>query len=358
MKKELAGILWFSFTTDIWSTEVSNDSLLSLTAHWLTDSIERKSAVLHAQPMYQAHTGEYICAQYKQMLAHWEIKDEQVHLIVRDNAANMFKAIKDAAFPDLGCFAHTLQLIVNAGVLSQRALVDTLAVCRKIVGHFRRSSLAYCRLKEIQKNLGLAQHRLKQDKPTWWNSTLYMLQTIKEQKMALAAYATEYAIPQLHVTPNQLDLTSKVIAALHPIEEITKSVSADAASASLIIPFIRIPHRTLEFHKDDCGIRTMKREMLSSLNRRYIAVEANAPLVLATILDPVTAITATQSSLAPEPPPKRARTVTLNCLSEILEEAGATVSNVSSSEGEKNLAEPLIPFYRANSYSCWAENRV
>ena len=102
----------------------------------------------------------------------------------------------------------------------------------------------------------------------------------------------------------------------------------------------------------------MKREMLSSLNRRYIAVEANAPLVLATILDPVTAITATQSSLAPEPPPKRARTVTLNCLSEILEEAGATVSNVSSSEGEKNLAEPLIPFYRANSYSCWAENRV
>lgn len=66
MKKELAGVLWFSFTTDIWSTEVSNDSLLSLTAHWLTDSFERKSAVLHAQPMYQAHTGEYICAQYKQ----------------------------------------------------------------------------------------------------------------------------------------------------------------------------------------------------------------------------------------------------------------------------------------------------
>ena len=162
--------------------------------------------------------------------------------------------------------------------------------------------------------------------------------------MALAAYATEYAIPQLHVTPNQLDLTSKVIAALHPIEEITKSVSADAASASLIIPFIRIPHRTLEFHKDDCGIRTMKREMLSSLNRRYIAVEANAPLVLATILDPVTAITATQPSQAPEPPPKRARTVTLNCLSEILEEAGATVSNVSSSEGEKTLRNRLSLF--------------
>ena len=190
--------------------------------------------------------------------------------------------------------------------------------------HLERSSLAYCRLKEIQQNLGLAQHRLKQDEPTRWNSTLYMLQTIKEQKMALAAYATEYDIPQL--TPNQLELTSKVIAALNPIEEIIKSVSTDAASASLIIPFIRILRRTLENHEDDCGIRTMKREMLSSLNRRYIGVEANAPLVLATILDPrfkdkffssateranarellnakVTAITTTQPSQAQESPP-------------------------------------------------------
>ena len=178
--------------------------------------------------------------------------------------------------------------------------------------------MAYCCLKEIQQNLGLAQHRLKQDEPTQWNSTLYMLQTIKEQKMALAAYAPEYAIPQL--TPNQLDLTSKVIAALHPIEEITKSDSTDAASASLIIPVIRILRRTLEDHEDDCGIHTMKREMLSSLNRQYIAVEANAPLVLATILDArdlleakATAITATQPSQAPEPSPKRAQTVTLNC---------------------------------------------
>lgn len=233
------------------------------------------------------------------------------------------------------------------------------------------------RLRVLSATRNRAQHRLKQDEPTRWNSTLYMLQTIKEQTMALAAHATEYAILQL--TPNQLDLTSKIIAALHPIEKITKSVSTDA-SASLIIPFIRILRRTLEDHEDDCGIRTMKREMLSSLNRRYIAVEANAPLVLATILDPrfedkffsgateranarelleakVTAITATQPSQAPEPPPKRARTVTLNCLLEILE-AGATVSNVSSSEGGRYLAEPLIPFHRANSYSWWAENRV
>ena len=51
------------------------------------------------------------------MLEHWGIKHEHLHLIVRDNAANIVKG--DASYPDLSCFAHTLQLIVHAGVLSQ-----------------------------------------------------------------------------------------------------------------------------------------------------------------------------------------------------------------------------------------------
>ena len=37
----LSSVSFFSFTTDIWSTNVNNDSLLSLTAHWLTDSSEK-----------------------------------------------------------------------------------------------------------------------------------------------------------------------------------------------------------------------------------------------------------------------------------------------------------------------------
>ena len=58
-----------------------------------------------------------------------------------------------------------------------------------------------------------------------------------EQKVALAAYATEYSIPQL--TANQLDIVGKIVAALSPIEEITKAISANAASVSLIIPFVQ-----------------------------------------------------------------------------------------------------------------------
>ena len=85
--------------------------------------------------------------------------------------------------------------------------------------------------------------------------------------MALAAYVTECNISQL--TSNQLDLVNKVIPALSPIEEITRSISTDAASISLIIPFIRVLQKNLEDHSDDREIQTM---MLSSLNSRYAEV--------------------------------------------------------------------------------------
>ncbi len=72
--------------------------------------------------------------------------------------------------------------------------------------------MAYTHLADIQKNLGLPLHRLVQDEPTRWNSTLYMLVRLLEQKMALAAYATEYNIAQL--SSNQVSLASKLVKVL------------------------------------------------------------------------------------------------------------------------------------------------
>ena len=72
-----------------------------------------------------------------------------------------------------------------------------LSLCRTIVGHFKRSTKATDKLKEIQQNLGLPAHSLKQDEATRWNSSLEILKSVVEQNMALAAYATEGSIPVL-----------------------------------------------------------------------------------------------------------------------------------------------------------------
>ena len=125
----------------------------------------------------------------------------------------MKKASQEAQLPSLGCFAHTLQLIVNEGVFSQQAVIDILAISWKIVGHFKHSTSAYQRLNEIQDKLSIDKHRLVQDEPTRWNSTLYMLQSIYTQKMALATYATEYDSINM-LSTHQLEIVRKIIAVL------------------------------------------------------------------------------------------------------------------------------------------------
>ena len=47
-------------------------------------------------------------------------------------------------------FAHSLQLVVHNGVLSQCAVSDLLANCQCIVGHFKQSIKASDKLRDIQ----------------------------------------------------------------------------------------------------------------------------------------------------------------------------------------------------------------
>ena len=61
--------------------------------------------------------------------------------------------------------------------------------------------------------------------------------------MTLAAYSLECKIARL--SPYQIDLISKIISAVTPIEEITQSVSTNAASVSAIISSIQMLKKTL-----------------------------------------------------------------------------------------------------------------
>ena len=88
------------------------------------------------------------------------------------------------------------------------------------------------------------------------------------------------------LTTHQLELIRKIIAVLEPVEEITKLISTDAASASVLIPLLRALEKSLSKHHDDSGIETMKSEMLSSLKRRHADVEEHEELISAIAMDP------------------------------------------------------------------------
>lgn len=88
--------------------------------------------MLQAKQFRGSHTGEAIATATEEILNVWKIEKSRVHVILQDNASNMIKAMDRLGVASVGCFAHTLQLVVNEGLLSQRSVKDVLAIGRKI----------------------------------------------------------------------------------------------------------------------------------------------------------------------------------------------------------------------------------
>ena len=121
------------------------------------------------------------------MITEWRIQKENVHVVLQ---VNLVKAMEEC-----GCMAHLGQLAVQDAVLSQRSVVDSLGIARKIFVHFKSSSLGTSRLRDIQREMGMKTNRLQQDVPTRWNTTFLMMTTLLEQKRTLVMYDSDQGLP-------------------------------------------------------------------------------------------------------------------------------------------------------------------
>ncbi|KAJ4944106.1 hypothetical protein JOQ06_012652 [Pogonophryne albipinna] len=275
-----------ALTTDLWSSGVAPMSLLSLTAHWIDSSFTLHNVVLHASELRGSHTSMRIRNAIEEMLAKWHIDNDKVHVVMRDNAANMKKAFADMGVQSLGCFAHTLQLVVIQGLLAQRSIIDAVTNARKLVGHFKHSPKAYSILEDIQKDLHMPTQRLQQDVSVRWNSTQYMMLSLLQQKRLLSVYAADHDLPCMP-SANQWALMEKAVVVLSPFEELTRAVSAATASAADVIPAITVLKRHLSREEStDAGIKTMKRTLLEAVTERFDYAETEPISSVATLVDP------------------------------------------------------------------------
>ena len=279
---EATSVTSISFTADTWTSNTIQ-SYFGLTAHWLTEDFKRKSAVLHCSPIQGQHTAGNIQATFQLMMEQWNIANDHFHVVLRDNAANMVKAFKDAKLESIGCFSHTLQLCIKDGLFAQRAVSDMIAISRSLVGHFKHSSSASDRLKEIQVELALPQHKVIQDVATRWNSTYYMLNRLVQQRRAVAVFCTEVD-SVTGPNANQWSLMENVVATLKPFEEITKDICGSDASVSVIIPTVKALSNLIKKVGFDSGIKTMKATLLEAVQSRF--VKPSHLLIVATVLDP------------------------------------------------------------------------
>ncbi|CAH2104141.1 unnamed protein product [Euphydryas editha] len=116
-------------------------------------------------------------------MAEWNIADYTT-AIITDNAAYITAAIRDTGRWHIPCFAHSINLFVQAALTP---LSETLVKVKSIIEFFKRSSHAQHKLREMQQQLTLGELKLKQDVPTRWNSTYDMLQRLLSAKDAVIA---------------------------------------------------------------------------------------------------------------------------------------------------------------------------
>ena len=107
-------------TTDSW-TSVTTESYLAVTAHFFNKEFRLESCLLVCFKFGQKHTAENLKDKLLHIRSVWDIQ-EKIVLVVTDNAANMTSAVKNAGFKHLPCFAHTLNLIVQKGVLEIKTI--------------------------------------------------------------------------------------------------------------------------------------------------------------------------------------------------------------------------------------------
>ena len=134
---------------------------------------------------------------------------------------------------------YTLQLSADKS-FRLTSVVWHLGRVKKPVEHFKRSTKETYALCDKQILLDIPQHELIQQCDTRWNSTLYMLQRVKEQQPALCSVLLESkdkVVRSLFPDGPEWNLLEDLVAVLEPFEGATKAFST-YPTISMISPLL------------------------------------------------------------------------------------------------------------------------
>lgn len=279
-------------TTDCWTSR-NTDSFMGVTAHFISDDFSLTSVVLQCEQFPLSHTSMNLSDSLRSISQVWNIGDK-ITLVVSDNASNVTKAIKDIlGWKHLGCFAHSLNLVVKNGLKANQNILCLVENVRKIVSHFKRSTNATAKLLTYQKQNNdpkNAPKKLVQDVPTRWNSTFLMIKRflLLHEPLKATLALIDKDLPTL--TQNDWKMACELMLCLKPFFAVTESVSGEKyATASLIIPLVNSLISVCEklaakqFSPD---VHEVAEKLLKEVNERFGNLENSQTLTLVTFMDP------------------------------------------------------------------------
>lgn len=237
------------------------------------------------------HTSQNLALEIRRIANEWNIENKII-LVVSDNASNVKNALcKELKWKHFGCFAHTLNLIVN-DALHIDGIREMLEKVKNIVARFKRSYISNEKLMTFQKNNGNQPLKLIQDVITRWNSytTYYMLERFSKLEIAIRSTLALIDKDLPIITIEEWNIISELCQILKPFEEVTKTISGEKyCTASLVIPLtsglLNVCKALQKKNFSFTGLKVVS-NLQKGLHMRLGNVENSNTLLICTFLDP------------------------------------------------------------------------
>lgn len=288
-----------SCSTDIW-TSTSRDSFLSIMVHYIDKRTWKlKNHTICTVGLGERHTAENIALALEMVLSDWNLENK-IFTVVHNNPTNMVNArrILQSIDENINCSAHTLQLAINDSLQSEE-IICVIQKARKIVSHFKQSSLATKELRSIQLKLNFPEERLIQSCETKWESTYHMCERLKNNKIPILAVLSNTSVTELaqakelEMSTNEWSIIEKLVILLKPLQYVITVFSLSSeVTISLVRPVIRsiLDNYLIKDVLDDNFVSNFKRILRQSLSRYFNMIPKQNQLVsvyqIASFLDP------------------------------------------------------------------------
>ena len=230
LQVQLNTIPHIDLTTDIWNSNQTR-SYCCVTAHYITESWDLKSAVLETFEFTTSHTAENISSELLRVATAWNIQ-EKVVCVVTDNASNIVAAINKTTWRHLPCFAHSLNLVVQGTISDDPELNKVQQKCQDTMAHFHRSVKSAEKLREVLRQLSLPEHKMIIEVSTRWNSNYLMFERVTEQYNALTTALCLTNQSTLCYNNDEKSIMSNSLTLFHPFLEATENISGESTNNS------------------------------------------------------------------------------------------------------------------------------
>ncbi|XP_048826335.1 E3 SUMO-protein ligase ZBED1-like isoform X1 [Brienomyrus brachyistius] len=187
----------------------------------------------------------------------------------------------------LPCLAHTINLVVRDALQASKPIIDKV---KEAVEYFHRSTVGAQKLKETQLQMKMEELRPKQDCPTRWNSTYYMLKSFIASKNAIISTLAVINAPVRHLSQEEWTTVQEICTILQPFEEVTVELSAESyLTASKVIVLARgLQRATADFRQNTttAAAQGVIDSLCASMSSRFHRIHANHILADTAALNP------------------------------------------------------------------------